>query len=260
MYDIMRLSLRSDSVLLKHIESTGTKSTHYFYYYYYTFRYTHINNIQQQLIIIIIMKVFLRVLAVVLAINSQDIHGTDTSLVHGDDEKHNPVAMDNTSLLLPKNGYDIDKAERIGYLSEESINSVDPLLEDVEAQVQAPQYNKQASQGSRKLDALQDFIDRCALTSGGKGYVECNGGYAVVDGVTTDQLCADACDGYCCTGEDYYPYNYKIFANGACGLFIKDWQYPEGIVLDGFTGRGKTKDSSSPFLNTHRFLSSFTCD
>ena len=90
---------------------------------------------------------------------------------------------------------------------------------------------------SRKLDAVQDFMDRCDATSNGKGYVDCNGGYAVVNGVTTNQTCAEACGntrvsntnfgggiwsgGDCCTGED------------ACGRISID-----GTIQGGFTGKG----------------------
>jgi len=135
------------------------------------------------------MKVFLVVLALVLAINSQDINGLD---ILGTNQ------IDYT---------DIDKAEMIGHLSEESINGINPqdktVPGDVEpGQILFSQHNQQISQGRRKLDALQDFKDRCAITSGGKGYVDCNGGYAVVNGVTTDKTCAEACGGDCCIEYD----------------------------------------------------------
>lgn len=88
-------------------------------------------------------------------------------------------------------------------------------------------------QHDRRLDArLQAFNDRCAITSTGKGYVDCDSGFVVgVGGVTTSQTCVDACGNDasgngddCCTGLL------------ACGRIEAD-----GTIIDGFTGKGKSK-------------------
>ena len=45
--------------------------------------------------------------------------------------------------------------------------------------------------------AFQAFQDRCDATSGGEGYVDCDGGFVNGDSSTS---CATACGGQCCTG------------------------------------------------------------
>ena len=85
----------------------------------------------------------------------------------------------------------------------------------------------------RRLDPGMDmdaFEDRCVASaesaypgtslSGSDAYVDCVGGF--VSGTTTDETCADACDGKCCTG------------NSACGFIESD-----GTISFGFTGKGK---------------------
>lgn len=61
-----------------------------------------------------------------------------------------------------------------------------------------------------------------------QGYVNCAGGFVVVDGTTTDQSCAAACGDNCCTG------------GGACGVILYE---PGGNIVEridgGFTGKGK---------------------
>ena len=84
-----------------------------------------------------------------------------------------------------------------------------------------------SSSSSPTTAALQAFKDRCESTSGllgSNGFVDCVGGFAVVNGVTTSQTCVDACDGKCCFGSD------------ACGIIQS-----AASINRGFTGKGEQR-------------------
>ena len=118
------------------------------------------------------------------------------------------VLIDSTPPLLPKKVL-VKKPESVGVLSNDkgSFTSVDPqdqIVEEEVLSVSQPQdvEKRQAQAQGRRLDALQDFKDRCDATttsglSGSNAYVDCDGGLVSGDPSTS---CATACGGLCCTG------------------------------------------------------------
>jgi len=92
--------------------------------------------------------------------------------------------------------------------------------------------DRQVQAQGRRLVDIATFEARCdasvtaafpeAGLSGSDAYVDCVGGFAVVNGVTTSQTCVDACDGKCCFGSD------------ACGIIQS-----AASINGGFTGKGE---------------------
>ena len=81
--------------------------------------------------------------------------------------------------------------------------------------------DRQAQAQGRRLDAVQDFIDRCDATTtsgetGSNAYVDCVDGFVkdTNTGLPTSTSCATACNGLCCAG---------------------------GFTCDDFTGKGKQR-------------------
>jgi len=142
------------------------------------------------------------------------------------------VLVDSTPSILPKKTL-IEKPESVGVLShdKEVIVDVDPQDQEVVVlSVSQPQdvEDRQAQAQGRRLDALQEFKDRCYKTSGLSGsdaYVDCWRGF--VRGDYDGQTCADACGGKCCTGE------------GACGYFNSDGTIKRQPAITWFIGKGE---------------------
>ena len=134
------------------------------------------------------------------------------------------VLVDSTPSILPKKTL-IEKPESVGVLSHDkkSIASVDPHDQEVVV-LSVPQRqdatDRQVQSQGRRLDALQEFKDRCYKTSGLSGsdaYVDCDRGF--VRGDYGGQTCADACivNGVskCCTG--YLSCDQYIYTKGFTG-------------------------------------------
>jgi len=136
-------------------------------------------------------------------------------------KSENEEVLVDASPLLPKKT-SIENPDSVGVLSDDK-ESIDADPEDQTLLSESQDVEDRQVQTQRRLDAaaLQAFQDRCAITSNGEGYVDCVGGFAVVNGVTTSQTCVDACDGKCCTGAS------------ACGIET------DGTVTFGFTGKGE---------------------
>ena len=151
----------------------------------------------------------------------EDVKGSTRGRWKPDEPSRSKEVLVDTLSLLPKKT-SIEKPESVGILSndKESITSVDTqdqTMLSVSQDVEDPQVQSQG----RRLDvaALQAFKDKCVASveaafpgaglSGSDAYVDCDGGFAVVDGVTTSETCAAACGnnaigygGDCCTGRD----------------------------------------------------------
>lgn len=140
------------------------------------------------------------------------------------------VLVDSTPSILPKKTL-IEKPESVGVLSHDKKSaSVDPQDQEVVV-LSVPQrqdaVDRQVQYQGRRLDALQEFKDRCYETSGLSGsdaYVDCWRGFVRDD--YGGQTCADACGGKCCTGE------------GACGYFNSDGSIKRQPVT-WFIGKGE---------------------
>lgn len=207
-------------------------------------------------------------LAASTSINGQNVNvirrdnNPSASKVEGEDTNYDPQnpsehldqyqksenVMQNTPLLLlPEDETSIEKSEiDVGVLS----NNKEGVSIDIDNNprgqnfLDTPQYNQQVTQkGRRRLDddAAATFQERCVASSLEKfgtdytsnplnSYVDCVRG--VVNGTTTDETCADACDGSCCT-------------------------YSGRDACEGFTGKGKQRVIHSYILIDAFYVESF---